>query len=136
MSSMHDFTPHNPKVMMNADFEALFTRLREILRKHSEGLSVTDDTPTRYCLGGGSHPTHKTPMPIAWVQIDKTYVRFHHMGVFGCQKLREGLSPRLKARMQGKSCFNFKLPDEALFKELEQITLDGFAAFRKDGYLT
>ena len=57
------------------------------------------------------------------------------MGIYGCEKLREGLSPAFKARMQGKSCFNFKKPDEALFKELEKMTVHGFAAFRKAGYL-
>jgi hypothetical protein len=38
-------------------------------------------------------------------------------------------------RMQGKSCFNFKRPDEALFKELDHMTVHGFPAFRKAGYL-
>jgi hypothetical protein len=38
-------------------------------------------------------------------------------------------------RMQGKSCFNFKRPDEALFKELDHMTVHGFPAFRKAGHL-
>ena len=120
---------------MNPEFESVFASLREILRRHSNGFTVTDDTPTRYTLNGGRHPTHKTPMDIAWIRIGKNYVSFHHMGVYGCEALRESLSPALKARMQGKSCFNFKKPDEALFRELEQITVDGFAAFGKAGYL-
>jgi hypothetical protein len=33
-------------------------------------------------------------------------------------KLLEGCSQQLRARMQGKSCFNFKTVDEALFAEL------------------
>jgi hypothetical protein len=41
-------------------------------------------------------------------------------------KLREGMSADLKDRMQGKSCFNFKVADEALFKELEDLTSKGF----------
>jgi len=120
---------------MNAEFELIFARLRGILQKHSGQFTVTDDTATRYCLEGGSHPTHKQPMPIAWVQIGKGYVSFHHMGVYGCPELRDRLSAQLKARMQGKACFNFKKPDEPLFKELEQVTSDGFAAFRRAGYL-
>jgi len=120
---------------MNPEFDAIFARLREILRQHAERLTVADDTATRYCLEGGSHPTHKKPMPIAWVQIGKAYVSFHHMGIYGNPKLLEGLSPGLKARMQGKSCFNFKTGDEALFRELEQLTAAGLAAFRKAGYM-
>jgi hypothetical protein len=41
-------------------------------------------------------------------------------------KLREGMSADLKDRMQGKSCFNLKVADEALFKELEDLTSNGF----------
>ena len=117
-----------------AEFEAIFAHLREILRKYAGKLSVSDDSPRRYCLTGGLHPVHKQPMPVAWVEINKAYVSFHHMGVYGFPKLREGLSAQLKARMQGKSCFNFKVRDEALFKELERVTADGFAAFRRAGF--
>ena len=132
---MPDRTRYKNESPMNPDFESIFARLREILRRHSEGLTVTDDAPTRYTLTGGCHPTHKKPTDIAWIRIGKNYVSFHHMGIYGCEKLREGLSPTLKARMQGRSCFNFKKPDEALFKELEQMTVHGFAAFRKAGHL-
>jgi hypothetical protein len=39
------------------------------------------------------------------------------------------MSPELKKRMQGKSCFNFTTPDEKLFKELAKLTKAGFAKF-------
>jgi len=120
---------------MNPEFDAIFARLREILRKHAGTLSVSENTSVRYCLEGGSHPSHKKLMPVAWVQIGKTYVSFHHMGVYAFRELRDAVSPQLKARMQGKSCFNFKVRDEALFRELEALTVAGFAAFRKAGFL-
>ncbi|MCI0346901.1 MAG: hypothetical protein L0221_15900 [Chloroflexi bacterium] len=37
------------------------------------------------------------------------------------------LSPELRRRMQGKSCFNFTKVDDALFEELERITAKGVA---------
>jgi GNAT superfamily N-acetyltransferase len=46
-------------------------------------------------------------------------------------KLRDGRSKKLRARMQGKACFNFKVGDEPLFKELEQLTAKGFASAAK-----
>jgi hypothetical protein len=91
---------------MPTDFALIFTRLRAILQRHAGALSVADDTPTRYVLEGGVHPTHRTPMPIAWVQVGKAYVSFHLMPVYGCPELTEGMSKALAARMQGKSCFN------------------------------
>jgi hypothetical protein len=74
-------------------------------------------------------------MPIAWVEIGKGYVSFHLMPVYGCPKLLDDLSEKLRARMQGKSCFNFKVVDEALFEELERLTVRGFAAFAKAGFM-
>jgi hypothetical protein len=49
-------------------------------------------------------------------------------------KLLDSRSDKLKARMQGKSCFNFKVVDEALFKELEALTAEGLARCRKAGF--
>jgi hypothetical protein len=120
----------------SGEFAAIFVRLRAILQKYSDRLTVTADTATRYCLAGGSHPKHKKPMDIAWVDIGKAYVSFHHMGVYASPGRGESMAPELKARMQGKSCFNFAKFDEALFKQLEQVTADGFAAFRAAGYIT
>ena len=70
-------------------------------------------------------------MAIAWVQVGKNYVSFHHVGVYARPDLLKGVSKKLKARMQGKSCFNFSLVDEPLFVELEARTIRAFEAFRK-----
>jgi hypothetical protein len=37
--------------------------------------------------------------------------------------------------MQGKSCFNFREPDQALFKELIELTRSGFERYEADGLL-
>ncbi len=55
------------------------------------------------------------------------------MPVYMFPALRVGLSKKLLARMQGKSCFKFKQLDEPIFIELAQLTADGFAASRKSG---
>jgi hypothetical protein len=117
------------------EFEAVFGRLRAILRKHVGRLSVKEDTATRYCLEGGLHPRHRKPMPIALVEIGKGYVSYHLMPVYGCPKLLDRHSEKLKARMQGKACFNFKVRDETLFAELEQLTAEAIEAFGRAGFL-
>ena len=45
------------------------------------------------------------------------------------------ISPELKKRMQGKSCFNFKSIDEARVKELINLTKKGFEYYKKEGML-
>ena len=115
---------------MAPKFPDVFSALRAILARHVGSLTDTEDSPTRYCLEGGRHPTHGTPMPIAWVQVGKAYVSFHHMGVYARPDLLKGVSKELPARMQGKSCFNFTAVDQTLFAELENLTVRGFDAFR------
>jgi hypothetical protein len=121
---------------MKPEFEPIFIRLRAILQKHSGTLTVTEDSPGRYCLAlkTHAHPRLKGPMPVAWIQSGKNYMSFHLMPIYGCPKLLDGCSKELKARMQGKSCFNFKAVDDDLFKELEDLTVRGFATFEKSGF--
>jgi hypothetical protein len=131
---MKDENESGPK-LRNPGFTAVFQALRGILQRHVGKLSVSEDSSTRYCLEGGMHPTHKRPMPIAWVVVGKGYVSFHHMGVYARPELLKSASKELRAHMQGKSCFNFKAVDEALFAELEGLTVRGFEAFRSAGFM-
>jgi len=119
---------------MNSTFEAIFVRLRKILEPHSVPLKVTADAPDYYGLELAFSPKLKKAFPVAWVKIGKAYVSYHFMPVYMFPKLRERMSGALRARMQGKSCFNFKVLDETLFKELEQMTTEGFAMCRKAGF--
>lgn len=128
----------------NSEFDTIFARLRTLLRKHAKALAVTEDTPTRYCLTGQVGPAairawggkRKRPdMPVAWVEVNKAYVSFHLMPVYCNPKALEGMSKELRARMQGKSCFNFKVPNEALFQELEALTARTCQAFKQAGFV-
>src|SRR5690349_4610892 len=130
---------------MSDDFSSIFARLRAILQKHAGALRVKTDAADCYCLEAAAGPAAirawggkvKKPMiPVAWVEIGKAYVSFHHMAFYGNAKLLDGMSEDLLKRMQGKTCFNFTHPDEALFKELEQLTARGFAGFKKAGFVS
>jgi hypothetical protein len=116
---------------MAESFPQVFLALRALLKRSAGMVVVSEDSPTRFCVEGGSHPTRKTPMAIAWVEIGKNYVSFHHMGVYTNPELLKHISKKLKARMQGKSCFNFTSVDEPLFAELEELTAQAFKAFAK-----
>lgn len=129
---------------MSVDFNPVFERLRGVLQKHGQALVVSEDTETRYALEGSTGPAtlrawggkmRRERIPVAWVQIGKAYVSFHLMGVYGDSKLREGISKELKRRMQGKTCFNFKVGDEKLFEELDELTARACEAFRSAGFI-
>jgi hypothetical protein len=119
---------------MNSEFALVFARLREILQKHDGRLTVTADTPEHFCLAVDYSAKFKKGFPAAWVKTGKAYVSYHFMPVYMFPKLRDGLSKKLRARMQGKSCFNFNAVDEPLFKELEELTTQGFALASKEGF--
>jgi hypothetical protein len=130
--------------MPSAEFASIFARLRGILQNHAGSFSVTDE-PENYCLAGKVGPAAlaawkgkmKRPiMPVAWVSVGKAYVSFHLMGIYYNQKLQKSLSKELKARMQGKSCFNFKSSDEELFDELAKVTASSIDDFRKAGFIS
>lgn len=57
------------------------------------------------------------------------------MPVYGRPELLAGISPELRRRKQGKSCFNFSAVDELLMAELETLTERSFEAFMSPAYL-
>ncbi|MFI5133800.1 MAG: hypothetical protein ACHQEB_05660 [Chitinophagales bacterium] len=129
---------------MSTEFKTIFIRLKEIIQKYSGGFSVKPDTADHYGLQARIGPAtlkiwggkmKKPVMPIAWVQIGKAYVSYHLMGIYMNAALQKTISKELKSRMQGKTCFNFKKIDEALFKELDQLTAESISSFRKAGFI-
>ena len=65
------------------------------------------------------------------VQIGKAYVAFHLMPLYMNMALTATISPALKKRMQGKTCFNFNAaPETTILAELNRLTSDGFECFR------
>jgi hypothetical protein len=118
----------------NPDFSQIFHNLRQILQPHAARLEVTADTPDHYCLTLPYSPKLKKGFPVAWIKISKAYVSYHFMPVYMFPKLRAAASPALQKRMQGKSCFNFKTADPALFAELAQLTATGLNLAKKSGF--
>ncbi|HUL44296.1 MAG TPA: hypothetical protein VLY03_08060 [Bacteroidota bacterium] len=113
------------------DFPAIFARLRAILQEHASSFIVLADRADYYCLNVRFSPKFRGPFPIAWVKISKSYVSFHFMPIYFAPKLRKDLSAGLRARMQGKSCFNFKVVNDQLFDELRRLTVKGFEVSKK-----
>ena len=109
-----------------ADFQAVETRLRQILEPYRDSLSVTAEGPNGMVLELPGYEG-KPWGYVAGTKIGKAYVSFHLMSVYTDPTLMDSMSPELKRRMQGKSCFNFTKVDDELFEELEEITAKGVA---------
>jgi hypothetical protein len=125
---------------MAADFAAVFATLKPVLAKYANRLSVKTDTPVEYNLVTQSpspFPQHKGhPMDFASIVLGKAYVSFHLMPLYMNAPLSNTISPELKKRMQGKTCFNFKTePDLELLKELRQLTKAGLKLWGEKKWL-
>ena len=128
-----------------AELESVFARLREILAAHASEFVVADDQAQRYGLEALVGPAtlrawggkaKAQTIPVAWVEVRKAYVSYHLMGIAGHPKLAAGLSPELRACMQGKSCFNFKTVDDGLMSELARVTEQSLLGMRRAGYVS
>ena len=116
------------------DFPAVHARLKAIMQRYATGtLQPQHDVPEHYVLTGP--PTERSQGREVWfgaVRTGKAYVSYHLMAVYAFPDLLDGMSPALKKRMQGKSCFNFREVDEKLFKELARLTERGYKRFRRE----
>ena len=125
---------------MHSDFAATFAALKPILSKYEKHLTVKADSPAGYSVdakAASPFPQHKgQPMFFGAVRLGKAYVGFHLMPIYMCPELSQEITPALKKRMQGKSCFNFKNPpDPELLADLKRFTEASFKAWREKKWL-
>ena len=112
-------------------FADTFAALRAILEPHAKRMAVTVDEPGHYQLASPTMTDRiGRPLCCASVQVNKNYVSYHLMPVYGNKALRDSLSSSLRQRMQGKSCFNFTTVEADQLKELAAVTERGIAGFK------
>jgi hypothetical protein len=111
-------------------FGPVFSGLRDIMARHGSALVVKADTPENY-LVNSPKPYNKKELFFGAVQAKTSYVSFHLFPVYMFPELLKSISPELKKRMQGKSCFNFSSVDEGLFQQLDALTRKGFEEFQR-----
>jgi hypothetical protein len=116
-----------------AQAAAIFHRLAAIFAPYRSALIAKLDEPGELSLETPPSSANPSGLFFGAVKIGKRYVSFHLMPVYVYPDLLDAMSPQLRKRMQGKSCFNFTRPDDALFAELETLTAAGFARFQQDG---
>jgi hypothetical protein len=98
-------------------------------------LVTKSDAPGDLYLEAPPSASYPNGLFFGAVKIGKRYVSFHLMPVYVHPDLLDGISPGLRKRMQGKSCFNFTKPDAALLAELERLTAAGFRRMQADGII-
>ncbi len=97
----------------------VFSMLRALLRPHADGMTVKADTADNYYLEESWSGTK--PQMFGAVQQKKSYTALHLFPVYTHPELLDDLSPELRKRMHGKSCFNFSSEDQVRADELETL---------------
>lgn len=133
------------------DLESVFVELRRRMSLHEDvfrrAVNLSDanragarkgdspDPETSYLLLGAANEKYPDGLMFGAVKIGKRYVSYHLMCAYLQPDMVAAMSPRLRKRMQGKSCFNFTKVDEELFDELAAITAKGREMYAARGWL-
>lgn len=117
------------------DLSAVFAELRAVMAPYAHKLDPKKDDAAELYVDTRHLQTNKKPLFFGAVQVKKSFVSFHLMPVYLAPELLAAVSPELKARMQGKSCFNFSEVDRPLFKGLAALTKAGYASYKAQGFV-
>lgn len=118
-----------------SDLAAVYADLHAILAPYAARLVTTRDDGTELYVDTRHVQKNRKPLFFGAVQWRKRYVSFHLMPVYVQPELLATASPQLKARMQGKSCFNFAAPDAPLYAELAALVAAGYDSYRRQGFV-
>lgn len=114
-------------------FQEVFDVLKPLFEDYAGRLAIQVDKPGEYYLETKTAVRKGQRIQFGGVKIGKAYVSFHLMPIYMNPKLQATISPELKKRMQGKSCFNFTSVDPSQIAELKKLTQAGFEEFKKWG---
>jgi hypothetical protein len=118
-----------------ADFERTFQGLRKVLAAFAPKLRVTSDEPRKYYLVTKANSWRGGPMFFGAVMQGKAYISYHLMALYLYPELKKSLPPELNQHMQGKACFNFRAPDDVLFRQLKDVTRRVLEKYRAEKWL-
>jgi hypothetical protein len=110
------------------EFDRVYERLKALLEPYARRLHVSGETPTTYSVDRAPDGKRDPSTSFGAVRRGRRYVSYYLMPIYVEPSLLDGISPELRRRMQGKSCFNFTRVDEALLGELAELTRVGYEA--------
>lgn len=116
------------------ELEDVFAELRARMLSQLAELTLVEDSATRLSADTSHIMKNGKPLWFGGVEIRKRYVSYHLMLVYVNPSLLDAVSPALRRRMQGKSCFNFSSIDPELFDELDLLTAASRDDYRRQGF--
>jgi len=121
--------------------QQIFDSIKSVLQKQSPPMVVSKDKEGVYELMGnkpvpyGSKKTIIPGMYFSSVVARNDMVSFYFFPIYVHQKEFLDIIPTMAKCLKGKSCFNFKKPEQVNTKELSAMLKKGVAAWKKQGYM-
>ncbi|CAN4277978.1 hypothetical protein LJR125_000839 [Pseudoxanthomonas sp. LjRoot125] len=113
----------------------LFAGLRELLLPYQDDLQVVHNDPAHFYANCARPDEKGKARFFGAVKVSGRKCLFHFMPIYDFPDLLGKISPALKKRMQGKSCFNFESMDQDLVAELKGLVGQGVERYRASGKL-
>lgn len=126
--------PDDPS-LLRTQHRVVYSALRKILKPYQDDLAVKTDKPGHFWLETRSPSFNGRRLFFAAAKIKKKYVSYYLPALYMFPELSNGISPGLRKRMQGQSCFNFTAVDSECLQELEKLTQAGFFALKSKSLL-
>jgi hypothetical protein len=123
------------KPQTGADLKRVVAALRSTVAPFEPSLVPEKASALGFLFNTRALGPNGKPLFFAGAQIRKGYVSFHFFPVYVFPDLLDRMSPELKKRMQGKSCFNFRDVPPPLLRELAKLTESGFKRFGREKLL-
>ena len=102
--------------------EELFDELKSVLCAYSSEMNVVHDEPNYYYLNTTKKDQKGKAIFFGMVKVGAKNVSFHLMPLYDDPSLANPISPALKRKMKGKSCFHFSKIQPELIIELGTLT--------------
>ena len=114
--------------MADSEFPELFERFKSMLMPYASRFYEVAGPRNMYGVDMAPPEDRDPTTWFAGTRLGKRYVSYYLMPIYARPELLDGISPELRKRMQGKSCFNLTKVDEGLLAELDDLTRKGFEA--------
>ena len=118
--------------MAEEEFQELFQRFKSMLAPYGDRMHVSADSAQWFGVDMAPEAERDPSTWFGATRVGKRYVSYYLMPIYVKPDLLDDISPALRKRMQGKSCFNFAKVDELLLAELEALTKRGYEATAGD----
>ncbi len=123
----------------SSELKATFKELRMLLKPYQPPLVPRMDDASHFDLWSVKDVEiagrKRKEVYFAGAIIQKSFVGFYYMPVYGSPEMKRLFAPELLALLKGKSCFHLKTLDARLLRQIKLALAAGFKLYKKNGWV-